>query len=211
MIKPLPIPTITRLCAMYELCDRLAVQGRERVTSRQLGVLLGCGSDSVRKDISRMGGVGERAGRYTVSLLRRRLTERLHLDRERRACVVGLGRLGTALLEYRRLADGPLRVVAGFDASVNRLETLRTPVPTYPEHEIELIVRREGIELALLAVPTDQAQGVADRLIAGGIAGILNFAPVALQVGKAPVVVRTVDVITELLVLGTFIDVAQNG
>jgi redox-sensing transcriptional repressor len=123
------------------------------------------------------------------------------LTRQRKACVVGLGRLGQALLEYERFGAAGFVVVAGFDASINRLETLHTSVRLHAAYDIAAVTRREAIEVGLVAVPAEAAQGTADALVAGGVREILNFAPVALRVQDASVQIRGVDILNELRVL----------
>lgn len=197
----LPIPTISRMCALYGLCATLLEESTSRASSAQLGRLLGCSSNSVRKDISSLGVAGETGSGYQLNTLRLQLGEKLGLEKIRRACVVGLGRLGTALLAYEHLSDGAVTIVAGFESSINRLETLRTRVPIYPDHEIAEVVRRERIELALIAVPAMSAMSVAQSLVQGGVTGILNFAPVRLALSVPGVIVRNMDVVNELRIV----------
>jgi redox-sensing transcriptional repressor len=203
MTRPysIPNPSVERLCRLLALCQELAADGVVSVSSRQLAGRLGVTAEIVRKDINYLGDTGRAGVQYSPQRLRGQIADVLGLDGVRPACVVGLGRLGSALLHYERLMEGGVRVVAGFDTSVNLLETIRTPVPVYAAREIPDVVRRERIEVGLLAVPAPAAQASAEALVAGGVSGILNFAPVVVQVNMPGVVVRNVDIVNELRVV----------
>ena len=113
--------------------------------------------------------------------LRELIGDSLGLKTPRKACIAGLGRLGSAILDYSGFTESEFTLAAGFDSSVNRIELLRTKVPLYPSHRMETIVRREGIELGIIAVPERAAEDVASRMIRAGVKGIINFAPVILR------------------------------
>jgi redox-sensing transcriptional repressor len=121
----------------------------------------------------------------------------LGLDRRRKFCVVGLGRLGSAYLNFAPAELGEFELAAGFDTNVNRVEILRAASPLYPAYKMAEVISRFGIELALLCVPADAAQAAADKCAAAGVRGILNFAPVALRT-PPDVAVRNVYVADEL-------------
>lgn len=118
-----------------------------------------------------------------------------------KCCIVGLGRLGAALLEERMFCQSPFCVVAGFDASVNRTEVLRSTFPLYPLGQLEAVIAREGIEYALLAVPESGAQLAAERLASCGIQGIVNYTRVVLTVPQSVTVENAAPVtaLTNLL------------
>ncbi|MBD3239762.1 MAG: redox-sensing transcriptional repressor Rex [Chitinivibrionales bacterium] len=200
-MKDIPIPTLERLCRIYGICLALEREKTDRISSARLAQRLGVSAHVVRKDLSHLGAVGVIGAGYGVTELRQALATGLGLERALTACVVGLGRLGSALLEHKGLAEAGARIVAGFDANINRLETIRTTVAVYPAYEIEDIVRRERIALGIIAVPAGAAQAVANRLIAGGVQCILNFAPVVVRDPHGRVPVRTVDVTNEIRVL----------
>ncbi len=205
----IPEPSIERLCRIHGLCHEMAGCGTEVVSSRELSERVGVTAEVIRKDIGNVGDVGRVGLGYAVKTLGERIEEKLGLGTERSACVVGLGRLGGALLEYGHFSLAGIRIVAGFDSSINRLETIRTPVPVYPAHELSVVVRREAIAIGLLAVPATAAQSSAEALAAGGVCGILNFTPVVVGVSGARVVVRSVDIVNELKVVVALLE--QHG
>ncbi len=190
----IPEPTVERMLQLTRVLENLA---ETSVTSAEIEARTGWSSHTIRKDISFL--PGEYAGNagYKVRELNAAIRRGLGLDTVRTFCVVGLGRLGSAYLNFPSFAAEGFTLVAGFDASVNRVEILRSPVPLYPAYKMGEVIRRFRIELALLCVPVDAAQAVTDKLVAAGIAGIVNFVPVVLEV-PAAVTVRNVYVVDEL-------------
>jgi len=173
-------------------------------TSAELEALSGWPSHTIRKDISclvsaKPAPAGGSAG-YDPRRLVPLIKEALGLEKRRKFCVVGLGRLGSA---YLNLEPGPLsefELAAGFDCNVNRVEILKSSVPLYPAHKMGEVIQSLGIEIALLCVPAEAAQTTAEKLTAAGIRGILNFAPVNLALPPTAAV-RNVYVTDELRAL----------
>jgi redox-sensing transcriptional repressor len=110
---------------------------------------------------------------------------------------VGLGRLGSAYLNLQPSDLDEFELAAGFDISVNRVEILKSKAPLYPSFKLAEVIKRRGIEIALLCVPAEAAQAAAEKLCQAGIRGILNFAPVQLKLPPR-VTVRNVYVADEL-------------
>jgi redox-sensing transcriptional repressor len=180
--------------------------GDEPLTSAQIEGLTGWSSNTIRKDISCLGGaapdgvhdkVHGSCNGYAPAVLVPAIRKALELDRRRKFCVVGLGRLGSAYLNFRDFELGEFDLAAGFDTNVNRVEILNSPAPLYPAYKMAEVITRFGIEMALLCVPAEAAQAAAEKLAAAGIRGILNFAPVALKLSPA-IAVRNVFVADEL-------------
>ncbi|MCL2128496.1 MAG: CoA-binding protein, partial [Treponema sp.] len=121
----------------------------------------------------------------------------LGLDRRRKFCVVGLGRLGSACLNFPPPELAEFELAAGFDSNVNRVEILRSAAPLYPAYKMAEVISRFGIEIALLCVPAGSAQAAADKCAEAGIRGILNYAPVALNL-QPEIAVRNVFVTDDL-------------
>lgn len=196
----IPTPTIERLCSVYNVLEDMEQSGIVAVSSKELGLRLGVGAHNIRKDINYLGEIGNGRAGYDVVELKQHLKKHLGLPERTKACVVGIGRLGTAILHYSRLGNYGYDVVAGFDSNNNKLETIKTDIPLFPAHEITAVVMRNDIELAVIATPAHAAQEAADRLIEGGIQGILNFAPVVLQ-PKTGVAIRNIDIVNEFRIL----------
>ena len=181
MFSRIPKPTISRLCKIYSLLEELEDKAGITVSSKAIGERIGVGSHSVRKDISYLGELGNVGSGYEVSKLKTHIGQRLGLNVERKACVVGLGKLGSAIMQHEKLFSGNFKIVAGFDANINLIETIVTDIPVYPTCDIIETVRRNAIELAILTVPGHSAQEIVKRLIEGGIKGIINLSSATLS------------------------------
>jgi len=212
MKTPIPAPALERLCSLYQLLCRMEGEDLVRVSSTELGRRTGQPAHTIRKDISFLGEIGNSGAGYEVSRLKDHLFSKLGLQREKRACIVGLGRLGSAILSSSNIANEAFRIVAGFDSDVNKLETIKTAIMVFPSHEIADVVRRMAIELAIIAVPAARAQEVADRLAGGGIRGILNLAPTPVMVPPG-VFIRNIDIAGELRILSAMsgVQLASQG
>jgi redox-sensing transcriptional repressor len=222
------IPAVTRERLLH-LMRILEAAGDRPITSARIEELTGWSSHTIRKDISFLEaagaaeeGAGPRHGSpsgYAPSFLLPLIRHALSLDKGRKYCVVGLGRLGSAYLNsqgfIRSPAQGPgpcprllgvqpegggFELAAGFDISVNRLEILKSPAPLYPVYKMGEVISRFGIEIALLCVPPEAAQAAAEKLAVAGIRGILNFTPVVLRL-PPPAAVRDVCLEEELRAL----------
>lgn len=198
-------PAKERLLRLMRLMEIFAASGETGpVTSAQAEQLTGWPRDTIRKDISCLAGVegqaiGSSAG-YDPQTLVPLIKKALGLDRVRKFCVVGLGRLGSAYLNFAPAELGEFELAAGFDTNVNRVEILKAQAPLYPAYKMAEVISRFGIEIALLCVPASAAQAAAEKCASAGIRGILNFAPLALSLPPA-VAVRNVFVTDELRAL----------
>jgi redox-sensing transcriptional repressor len=201
MKAAIPLPTVDRLCLLFYYLEELLARGQRRVSSSRLAEALGIGAHSIRRDISCLGEVGDTGAGYPVARLRDHIAQKLGLNRPQKTCVVGLGRLGSAILAYGPLGESGFDIVAGFDTNINRIETIRTSVPVYPAYEMGDIVRREGIRLAVLAVPPAAAQESVEHLVDAGVRGVVNFTPAVIRYDRGTVYVRHMDVRQELAVL----------
>jgi redox-sensing transcriptional repressor len=206
----LPPPTLERLAHLYTLLSRLEKAGIRRVTSRTLGELLCAAGDTVRKDLSLLGGSGREqlsaVRGYDIPALREVIGSRLGLRTGFSACLAGIGRLGGAIL-HQAEEDKRYPLAAAFDASMNRIELTRTDVPLYHSAEISRVVREKAITLGIIAVPPGAALDVARRLIEGGVRGIVNFTPViipASSVTGRSVIVRNISLTGELDVIAAY-------
>ena len=205
MVETIPGPSQERLLQLMKLLENHVLAGNlEPITSAQAEQLSALPRDTIRKDISCLNGIegksiGGNAG-YEPAVLIPLIKKALGLDRVRKFCVVGLGRLGSAFLNFTPPELAEFELAAGFDSNVNRVEILRSPAPLYPAYKMGEVVSRFGIEIALLCVPADNAQTAAEKCAAAGIRGILNFAPVALKL-PPELTVRNVYITDELRAL----------
>jgi redox-sensing transcriptional repressor len=178
------------------------------ITSAEAESLMGWSRCTIRKDISCLTGRPQAGNTgYSPEQLLPVIRKALGLDRRRRFCVVGLGRLGSAYLNFRAFELDEFELAAGFDTNVNRVEILKSPVPLYPAYKMAEVIGRFSVEMALLCVPEDAAQAAAEKLAAAGIRGIVNFAPAALKL-PPEIAVRNVHVADELRALAVKIESA---
>lgn len=178
-------PSRKRLVELTQILTALEADKTERVTSSRLESLTGWTSASIRKDISAIDYAGGVSNGYGVSELLDAICGALGIARdekdsrlrgiEHRCCIVGLGKLGAALLENSIFFDTAFRFMAGFDANVNRTEILSASFPLYPASRMNVIIPQEKIEYAILTVPDASAQSMAERLVSCGIKGIVNY------------------------------------
>jgi redox-sensing transcriptional repressor len=188
---------VRRLSAYLRFLRELSRQGRDVVSSPQLAEGTGTTAAQVRKDLSAFGSFGTRGRGYPVDALRGRLQEILGLGRRWRVAVVGVGKIGGALLGYGDLARRGFDVVAAFDADPRKIGSERFGVVVCSMEDLEGVLRERDVEIAILAVPPEAAREVAERLAAAGVGGILSFAGAGLCIDDRAVV-RAVDVTLEL-------------
>ena len=186
-------PTVRRLSNYYRVLEEVAAEGKRMISSHLLAEREGITSAQVRKDLSSFGSFGRRGLGYHVEHLRYEIRALLGLDRRWRACIVGAGHIGAALVGYRGFADQGFDLVAMFDADVARIG--RT-VDGLVVRAVSQLSARDGFEIGVIATPVAAAQEVADALVAAGVQGILNFAPRKLRVPDS-VTLRTVDMTME--------------
>jgi redox-sensing transcriptional repressor len=196
-----PEPTRKRLVLLAQL---LLQQKSERITSKTLQTLTGWSDTVIRRDILLLGFRGGVSNGYDVQKLRKAICSGLHMDENsiQRCCIVGLGRLGTALLENSFFENSSFTIVAGFDSSVNRTEILRSTFPLYPASRIESVIENQHISYAILTAPESEAQRLAERLEASGIRGIVNYTNEVLSLSGS-VVIENVSPLTALTSLST--------
>jgi len=188
---------VRRLSIYLRLLRDLGDRGVVLVSSRELAERAGATSAQVRKDLSLFGSFGKRGRGYSVAELAGTLEEILGLRRRWRVALVGVGKIGTALLGYQDLDRRGFEVVAAFDTASGKVGQRQFGVRISPLSNLKAIVRERGVEIGIIATPPDAAQDVAERLAEAGVVAILNFAPVKLDVPQE-VSLKTMDVAMEL-------------
>ena len=192
-----PIPVVRRLSLYLRQLEVLEAAGTVTVSSRTLARSLGLTDAQVRKDLTYFGQFGRPGIGYEVSALIQRLRSVMGTDKITATLLVGVGNLGRALAAYEGFGPKGFELVAIFDASEKKVGQRIGGLTVEPMQKLEKTVRARSIRLGLMSVPASAAQSVADRLVAAGIRGILNFAPGAIKVPEE-VTVHTLDVASEL-------------
>lgn len=198
-VDPAAVPkaVVSRLSLYLRELQHLIRDGQATVSSSQLGQLLGFTDAQVRKDLAYFGHFGHPGIGYRCDELVAAIRSILGTDREWTIAMVGVGNLGRALLGYKGFSAQGFRLVAAFDDAPERVNQTIEGVNVYPMMRLGEIIRDQSIPIGLVAVPAPAAQGVADQLVAAGVSGILNFAPVTLSLPTGVSLVG-VDLATEL-------------
>ena len=197
MTRKISDSTVRRLSLYLRVLELLERQGSETVSSEELAERGGTTAAQVRKDLSLFGSFGKRGLGYAVPQLAAELREILGLDRRWRVALVGAGRIGSALFEYPGFRRRGFEIVAVVDADPSKVGRRWGGVTIEDAARIEEVVRREEAEILILAVPAEAVQNVLDRAVAGGVRGVLNFAPAQLRVPDE-VAVKDVNMVMEL-------------
>lgn len=196
----IPAPAVRRLSLYLRQLEAFQVQNLQTVSSKQLGEALSLSDAQVRKDLAYFGQFGQPGVGYQVSDLIQRVRRILGTDKVSSALLVGVGNLGRALISFRGFAKRGFRIAAAFDNDPSKIGTDvagPTTLRVRPLRDMATVAKDESARLGILAVPAESAQAVADQMIAAGILGLLNFAPVRLQVGPQ-VAVSSVDLAVHL-------------
>ncbi|HEX6641470.1 MAG TPA: redox-sensing transcriptional repressor Rex [Thermoanaerobaculia bacterium] len=203
--------TTGRLSVYLRCLTFLELQGQKTVSSHELAERFHLNSAQIRKDLACFGEFGTRGVGYDVSRLRRHLVETLGIDRTRNVVIVGAGNLGMALADYAGFNSNGFHLVAILDSDPAKIgRTSRSGIPVMPWQKLAEIVRRNHVDIGIVAVPAEGAQTVHDALADAGIYAILNFAPTQIKL-RSGVKVRSVDLRINLESLSFHLKNAEDG
>ncbi|MBE3070998.1 MAG: redox-sensing transcriptional repressor Rex [Planctomycetes bacterium] len=174
--------TIGRLTLYRRLLHVLCDEGITQVFSHQLAAMAGRTAAQVRRDLMAVGYSGSPNRGYEVGRLLASLRDLLDAPGGQNVALVGVGNLGKALLSYFAGRRPNLRIIAAFDNDANKANRVINGCRCYSAQRLGELLRAKGVGVAIIAVPAAAAQDVADGLVAAGVRGILNFAPVRLRV-----------------------------
>ena len=201
--------TANRLSLYLRFLNQLEDGETATVSSRAMADSLGVTSAQVRRDLASFGAFGVRGVGYEVKQLRVELERILGLDRTLHVVIVGAGNLGHALADYPGFGSGGLKVVALFDVDPDKVggET-RGGIPIYHLDDLGSMVVGK-VDVGIVSVPAEAAQGVVDCLVAAGIRAVLNFAPVRPRVPQG-FRCKSVDLTLELESLSFFLSLVER-
>ena len=189
--------TVRRLSLYLRFLEEFEEQGIATVSSDALALRGGTTSAQVRKDLSFFGSFGKRGLGYAVPELAGRLREILGLGRDYRVVLLGAGKIGSALVQYRGFQKRGFEIVGIFDVDPAKIGKRWNGLTVSDIAELENQLAGQSIDIGVLVTPADAAQELADRLVTLGIKAILNFAPVQLSVPD-DVSVKNVNLALEL-------------
>ena len=204
--RPPKIPEMTiRRLSVYTRCLlQLEEDNVKTISSQELAERFNLNSAQVRKDLAYFGEFGVRGIGYYVTGLKQELQRILGLDRVWPVVLIGFGNLGSALFHYKGFASQGFKIVAIVDDDPTKVAREVDSVPVVPSRDMAREVKARGVQIAIVAVPAESAQGVADQLVAAGIKAILNFAPARLKVPR-DVRLKNVDLSIELETLSFYL------
>jgi redox-sensing transcriptional repressor len=200
----IPRKTIYRLSIYLRCLARLRENGIGTVSSEALAKAAGVKSTQLRKDLAYFGTFGTRGLGYDVSELFKKIADELGTSRLQPVILVGVGNLGLALLSYRGFEKEGFEIIAAFDAEPKRKRDKEIKQPIYGMENLPEFVEQHGVKMAIVTVPAAVVQEVTNILVQSGITGILNFAPIVLDVPE-DVMVNNVNLAMELENLSYFI------
>jgi redox-sensing transcriptional repressor len=208
--EPVPNPAVRRLSLYLRQLEAFKRKDRRTISSKQLGESLSLTDAQVRKDLAYFGQFGHPGIGYRVDDLIAQVKRILGTDKTSSVLLVGAGNLGRALMAYKGFEKKGFRLVAVFDADPAKIGKKQAAFVVQPLTELANVIQKLTIRLAIMAVPADSAQDVADQLVAAGIRGILNFAPVSITV-PAEVGLTAVDLAVQLEQLSFQVNVSPAG
>ena len=197
--------TTNRLSVYLRCLNELEEAGARTISSQALAEQFHLNAAQIRKDLAYFGEFGVRGVGYYVRDLKRHLRQILGLDRRLRVAIMGAGNLGLALADYPGFRQEGFEITALFDTLKEKVgQESRSGVPIYDISDLKKISRKEGIRIAVIAVPAPYAQHVLGLVVAAGIKAVLNFSPGTLQV-PTDVKLKSVDLTVSLESLSFFL------
>jgi redox-sensing transcriptional repressor len=208
--RRIPEATVARLPVYLRSLLTLADEKEATISSERLAELAGVNAAKVRKDLSYLGSYGTRGVGYDVEYLLLQVSRALGLTQDWPVVIAGAGNLGRALANYGGFTERGFPVAALVDVDQAKVGTKVGPTPIRHLDDLEALVRDHGVAIGILATPAVAAQEVADRMVAAGIASVLNFAPAVVTVPDG-VSIRKVDLAVELQILSFYQQRREGG
>ncbi len=177
-----PAIVIGRLPIYLRMLAFLEREGKTITSSQELAERLGYSSAQIRKDLSYFGEFGKQGTGYNIAYLQKQLRQILKIERVWELALVGAGNLGRALAHYEGFEAQGFRIVAVFDNAEKKIGMQLGHLQVQSMGDLPHVLREKRLQIAMLAVPAEVAQSVADQLVELGIRAILNYAPITLSV-----------------------------
>jgi redox-sensing transcriptional repressor len=203
-MKPLPHKTIERLSQYRRALLMVHAGGKTHIFSHEIAKIIHITAVQVRRDIMLIGYTGTLRKGYNVKELIDLIGEIIDSEMIIRVCVIGVGNLGRAIINYFSGRRTKLSIVAVFDSNVEKVGKKYSGVICHDIEQLSEMVDKEAIKIGIITVPADQGQVTADRLVRAGIKGILNYAPKSVSVPK-DVYLEEYDMITSLEKVAFFV------
>ncbi len=180
--KNIPSITINRLSIYHRCLEKILETGKGEkfkiISSLKIAEMTGINSAQIRKDLAYFGEFGKRGLGYPLIELSREIKKILGLDKKWPVIIAGAGNLGKALVKYKGFQKRGFIIKGIFDNNTSKIGKRLGHIFIYDIKEIEKFIQAENVNIGIVVVPADSAQEVADKMVAGGIKAILNFAPI---------------------------------
>ena len=181
---------IRRLPGYYRHLRELESAGVTQISSQELGKRMQLTPSQIRQDINCFGGFGRQGYGYNVTELKEHIGEILGLDRLHKVIILGAGSIGTAVARYPTFSREGFETIAMFDVAVDKVGGTVGDIPVLPMDKLESFLGENYVDIAVLALPAAYAQDTLDRLYAGGVRAVWNFAPTDLNHPNEMIVVN---------------------
>jgi len=197
MKKYIPEDTIKRLPVYLRNLLEMKKKGEKIVSSKKITETLNILPEQFRKDLSYFGTFGKRGVGYEVDKLIKILEKIIGIDRKIKVILVGVGRLGSALIKYKGFSILNMKIVCAFDSNPKKVGKLIDGIKIEDINKMDKFIKKEKIKVGIITVPASSAQEVAGKMVKSGIKAILNFAPTILNL-PVSIHVNYVDMASEL-------------
>ncbi len=195
---------INRLLSYKHLLNRFKSLGMVKIFSDNIADPLGISASLVRKDFGMFGISGNQKGGYSIDSILSKIDEILGSNEIQKVVLVGVGRIGEALMSYKGFFNDGIRIVAGFDIDIRKIRE-NGDIPVKPIEELEEFIKNNKIKVAIMAVPDIAAQQTLEILKSSNIQGILNFTPVKFK-STDEIVINNFNIESELVNLIYFVN-----
>ncbi len=192
---------IRRLPGYYRHLRELEANGIQQISSQELGRRMHQTPSLVRQDINSFGGFGRQGYGYDVKELKDCIGNILNLNEKHRMIILGAGNIGTAVARYRSFSREGFETVAMFDISPERIGQRIGDIPILSMEELEAYLHGHMVDIAVIALPGEDAQSTLERLIACGVRAVWNFAPIDLTHDEKIITIVNVHLSDSLQVL----------
>ncbi|MDY5731141.1 MAG: redox-sensing transcriptional repressor Rex [Eubacteriales bacterium] len=172
---------IKRLPTYLRYLDMLLADGVYRISSNDLGKIMGLTPSQVRQDINTFGGIGRQGYGYPIIDLKKHIEEVIGVDKPQNMIILGAGNIGSAIVGYTGFGDSGFNTLALFDNDVAKIGTFVNNIPVKSLDDLESFVSNNDVRIAIIACPAKFAQSLCDRALSAGIKAFWNFAPVDLK------------------------------
>ena len=193
----IPKMVIKRLPLYLRTLDKLMVSDVDIVSSRRLSEITGFSAEQIRKDLAYFGAFGTRGSGYNTEYLHESIQKIIGLNKQTRLVIVGMGHLGNAISRYNIVKNPYIEIAGLFDSDPHVIGQKILDLTVSDAAQLKDFVKQEDVKIAIITVPAESAQIVADELVEGGVTSILNMAPARLKV-PAGVHLHNADITIEI-------------